>query len=512
MLVELLVERGDTDLAFHYAERSRARSLLEQARTAGVEPPAPGSRAEAIQREIRALQARLDLAAAARSLPIETTVAHLGEAADDELQHRVDEYIRLLTSGPELQDRLERLRLELEATQPAPGTFDGVAPASLGAVTELLARAAEPTAVVYYLAVEPGLLRWLIEPSGRVHTDLLRFADLPLAETVTEIIRPLHVSLAATREHAARRDELLDRLSTVLLGPDTATALAGARTIVVVADGPLCYLPIDLLRSPLDPDRLVVDTWPTVYLPSLTTLSLLDRRRDPETGWAAQFIGFGDPVLEPPTAGAAGFAGWLAEQRVRLSPLPGSRIEVQAIAESFGTEGRAVVGAEFTEAAVRSLTGRTRYVHLATHAFVDPYDPLRSGLVLSPPATSDPDTDQFLQVHEIPALAIDAELVVCSACQTAVGEYRRGEGIVGIGQALLASGARNAVLSMWPVPDNITTTFMLAMYRELREGATVARALRGARQRVRRRHPDPYFWAPFIAIGSVPVMGRQPRG
>jgi CHAT domain-containing protein len=57
------------------------------------------------------------------------------------------------------------------------------------------------------------------------------------------------------------------------------------------------------------------------------------------------------------------------------------------------------------------------------------------------------------------------------------------------------------VLSLWPVPDVTTIRFMTAFYTSLRAGQPVAGALVDARAEVRRRHPDPYYWAPFIGIG-----------
>jgi CHAT domain-containing protein len=196
-------------------------------------------------------------------------------------------------------------------------------------------------------------------------------------------------------------------------------------------------------------------------------------------------------------------ASWLSTRHRRLVPLSGTAQEVARIGALSGDSATVCVGPDFTEGAVRELAGSHRYVHFATHGVLDDGDPAFCGLVLSPPGKdAQPGDDSFLQVYEIPALGITAEVVVCSACQTGLGAFRVGEGLVGLAQALLAGGARMVVLSLWPVPDVTTIRFMTAFCGSLRAGEPVASALRNARAELRQRHPDPYYWAPFVGVGT----------
>src|SRR5581483_4895690 len=136
-----------------------------------------------------------------------------------------------------------------------------------------------------------------------------------------------------------------------------------------------------------------------------------------------------------------------------------------------------------TVAAVRAHAPGCRYLHFAAHGLIEDGRPLYSGLPLAPTAEG----YEFLPAHEMFDLELSADVVVCSACDTAIGDSRSGEGIVGLSYALFAAGARSVVLSRWPVPDAVGRRFMRAFYRAVADGATVAGALHLAARDTRKR-------------------------
>jgi tetratricopeptide (TPR) repeat protein len=176
-----------------------------------------------------------------------------------------------------------------------------------------------------------------------------------------------------------------------------------------------------------------------------------------------------------------------------FGPLPGTRLEVQALARSFADARRPVrllTGSEASEPALDRLAssgdlGRFAYIHLATHGVIDEAVPLRSAVVLAQTGLPDP-LDQMqhgrpiydgrLSVHEIQrGWELNAELVTLSACETARGPQARGEGFIGFSQALLMSGARGVCLSLWKVNDVATGLLMRRFYANLlgrRQGLT----------------------------------------
>jgi CHAT domain-containing protein len=240
-----------------------------------------------------------------------------------------------------------------------------------------------------------------------------------------------------------------------------------------------------------------------------------------------------------------------ADPQVRL---PGTRREVVGISEQFPSRAvTTVLGRDARESVVQGLarSGRLkdfRYLHFAAHGRDDPRSAYRTALMLAPdPDRPDNptafDTDGEITAEEIARTwDLDAELVVLSACESALGKQAGGEGLLGFAPPLLAKGARGLVLSLWKVDDRATALLMTRFYQNLlggRKGLSQpmpkAEALdeakrwlrelpadevqwelagldRGTERRkgpVATRKPDlprpfqhPYYWAAFILIGN----------
>src|SRR5262249_6213234 len=100
--------------------------------------------------------------------------------------------------------------------------------------------------------------------------------------------------------------------------------------------------------------------------------------------------------------------------------------------------------------------------------------------------------------------------VVLSACDTGSGEVKLGQGVYGLRRALVVAGAETVVMSLWNVNDESTHLLMSAYYRNLLAGQRRVAALREAMLTLRRTHPAPHFWAPFLALGrDSPLAGMS---
>jgi CHAT domain-containing protein len=145
-------------------------------------------------------------------------------------------------------------------------------------------------------------------------------------------------------------------------------------------------------------------------------------------------------------------------------------------------------------------------IHLATHGFFNKLNPLFSGVELEP----DEEEDGRLEVHEILGLELSAQLVVLSACETALGsgylsELFAGDDFVGLTQAFLFAGSRSVLASLWAVQDHSTMELMAEFYGLLAE-RNRAEAFAEAQRRLRRsggHESHPYFWAPFVLVGQM---------
>jgi tetratricopeptide (TPR) repeat protein len=162
-----------------------------------------------------------------------------------------------------------------------------------------------------------------------------------------------------------------------------------------------------------------------------------------------------------------------------LTRLPGTRREVEAIASLFPSDrARTLLGDQATESAVADLVSRAelknfRYLHFATHGRADPSLAYNSALLLAPDADRSADpmaaaTDGRITAQQIVnTWMLDADLVVLSGCETALGRATASEGYLGFTQALFARGARSVVLSLWEVDDKATSLLMARFYANL---------------------------------------------
>ncbi len=168
-----------------------------------------------------------------------------------------------------------------------------------------------------------------------------------------------------------------------------------------------------------------------------------------------------------------------------FAPLPGTRYEIEALAQLFKADDRptkVLLGADASEPELDRLAasgelGRFGFIHLATHGVIDEGVPVHSAVILTQTGLPDPLEqvlnhkpvfDGRLSVREIQrSWDLKAELVTLSACDTALGRDAGGEGFVGFTQALLMSGARSVCLSLWKVDDTATALLMQRFYANL---------------------------------------------
>ena len=144
-----------------------------------------------------------------------------------------------------------------------------------------------------------------------------------------------------------------------------------------------------------------------------------------------------------------------------------------------------------------------QYVHFATHGFANTTHPELSGLILSLVDEDGTPKNGFLRLTDIFNLDLPAELVVLSACQTALGENVGGEGVVGLTRGLMYAGAERTVLSLWNVSDEKTADLMVRFYSNIWQGEqTPAAALRQAQLAMWDEGLHPYYWAAFGLQGE----------
>lgn len=365
-------------------------------------------------------------------------------------------------------------------------------------------------------------------------------ARIPAGRTrVAEHVRQLRANLDPERnpqgrEFAADAAHALYRLLLAPVEPVTR----GKEVLYVVPDGPLESLPLSLLLlSPVQgkiidavpPSAWLLSRHATVTLPSLGALGTTVREtRSAPPLLAEPLVAFADPAIgrapgayrsmAQATLANIGFSASNASEKRLADPaliralvaLPESADEAQAIAKAVGG-GRLLLRNDATETAARRTDlSPYRYVLFATHGvlasdFAEVGEP---GLILTPPATATSDDDGLLTANEISRLRLDADLVVLSACNTAAGDGTPGaEGLSGLAKGFFHAGARNLLVSHWPVVSDSTVELTTGMFRHLSQGVShdPARALRASMLELIGRHPNfahPMYWAPFVVVGA----------
>jgi CHAT domain-containing protein len=157
------------------------------------------------------------------------------------------------------------------------------------------------------------------------------------------------------------------------------------------------------------------------------------------------------------------------------------------------------------EKALSKDLGQYRIVHFATHGLLDNEHPELSGLVFSLVDREGKSRDGFLALEDVYNLTLPVDLVVLSACETALGKQIAGEGLVGLTRGFMYAGATRVVASLWKVDDMATADLMARFYRGmLKESLRPAAALRQAQieMRAQKRWSDPYYWGAFTLQGE----------
>lgn len=355
----------------------------------------------------------------------------------------------------------------------------------------------------------------------------------------------------------------------------------GIRGLVIVPDGALYYLPFSALVASLPEDiddspggrlyahpelRYVVDRWRVSTLPSAGVYDGMLQSRSagqaPEP--SRRLCAFADPVFSaadsrsakapavPAVLGARARGperealdaftrvaeGFRAGVEDRLSRLQNTRAEVQAALAAFGAGDDAVCeepdGMRWGQsAAFVSLAAREAavyrpelrdygYLLLSTHGVIVPDRPEYSYIALTTAEAlglidAGSAEDGRLMLPEAFGLNLNARMVTLSACRTAEGDFRDGEGILGLSAAMFVSGAEAVTASVWSVDDTQTARLIGEYHRRMGAGEAPGEALRSAQLQMlsdarqawlddpasdAAGHANPFYWASFVLSGK----------
>ena len=378
----------------------------------------------------------------------------------------------------------------------------------------------------------------------------VKLMDLGPAQTIDRAVAGLHEAMEnqmdAKGAGVTRQARELYDLVIAKLRPQ----LGDVREIFISPDGQLNLIPFEILKDPAG--RWLIQDFTFNYLAAARDVMDFGKIKEKP----GKSLVMGDPnfdlekkdqlkALDRLALKRGAVAGLRATDMGGLyfSPLPGTRKEAEAVFNILGQDqARLFLDDQALEAILLQMRQPPEFLHLATHGFFlededlpspspdrslimaknQPSGPsmkienplIRSGLALAGAnqalASDDlSQTDGLFTAEKVLGLRLrGTDLVVLSACETATGEIKNGEGVYGLRRAFVQAGTKGLIMSMWAVPDVETQELMVRFYKNIQsKKMSRAKALRNAAlhqmEMVKSRYgcDHPFYWGAFVYLG-----------
>ena len=540
---------GYDALALQASERARARTLLDSLTEARANIH-QGVRPDLLERE-HALQRKLDVTAEQQARLFSSN-------------HPDEQAAALKRETEAVLTQYQEVETEIRANSPRYAALMQPVPLSLKGIQQQVGDS-DTLLLEYALGDEKSYL-WAVTLSSIHSFELPTRMEIETATRhVYELLtaRNKHVKFETPDEQRTRIAKAdIDytsasaALSQILLGP-VASQLEKKR-LLIVSDGALNYLPFAALPAPLNLEsedagntkgsdsrpqtsgstRPLIVEHEIVSLPSASTLSVLRRELVGRVLAPKTLAMVADPVFERDDERVKGIkAGQRSDTRqkrsievtstaemtkaeafrsapqseadevMRIHRLPFTRREADEIL-ALVPEADRLKALDFDASratATSPALGQYRYVHFATHGFLNAAHPELSGIVLSLVNRQGAAQDGFLWAHEVYNLRLPVEMVVLSGCRTGLGKEIKGEGLVGLTRGFMYAGSARVLVSLWDISDEASAELMAHLYKAiLKEHMTPAAALRAAQIEIlnEKRWQAPYYWAAFVLQGE----------
>jgi len=445
------------EAAFGYIEQAKSRSLTDLIafRAASLAPRTAGKATAAVPR------LRQELNWHYRQLDLEETNAEKRSAPRMES-------LRQRTRA--LEDQLSRSLNELRRTDPE---FSALQTGAVFGLEDIRSSLAPGTILLEYYQARGrtfvcvlGHDQFDIVPLGPI-TEIRNLVRLLQFQLSKFRLGPGYVARFAGQLQAATEAHLRE-LYAALIAP-IRQRLRAAHLVVVPHDV-LHSLPFHAL---LQGERYLIDEFTVSYAPSSSVYRLC-RNRPHNAGGGALIMGVPD------------------------ASTPFIVDEIQAVASLF-PDAQVFLGPEATVHQLKRH-GDSQFVHIATHGLFRRDHPMFSSIRLG---------DGPVNVYDLYELRLSAELVTLSGCGTGLSVVVEGDEQLGLVRGLLHAGARAVLLTLWDADDRSTADFMKRFYERLQEGWSKAHAAQEGIRELRDRYPHPFFWAPFVLIGSAEAHPRR---
>lgn len=502
-------------LAFQASEQAKARSLAELLRDTktNVSEGADPRLAEQEKTLRQSIRAKVD-----------QTITLLAK------DYRKEDLDRLETSLTSLREQHDKLVEEMRSSSPQSNQSKEPVSYSVQQIQDLILEDDQTMLLEYFLGQNASYV-WAITHNS------VRVFPLPKAAVITDAVRRVYdIMSAEPRDNDNGLNNAAAELGQMVLGP--VSAQLNASRVIVVADGALNYIPFQLLPAPSGNREPLVAKYEIINVPSASILGQIRQERQNRRPSTKILAAFGDPVFasnyaqfknsssnEVLAAEKGTAEPWRRAWRdiemsadaldaAVIQPLIYSKFELKNLSDIAGP-GSLVARGFNASRQVLEETDLSQYsiLHFATHGLLNPHNPELSGFFLSMVDPAGRAQDGFITMQDVYSLHAPVDLVVLSACRTALGKDVRGEGLIGLTRGFMHAGASSVVASLWKVDDEATAELMKHFYANmLQKGMRPAEALRAA-QNTLRQNPQwrsPHFWAGFTLQGEFKQSIKLP--
>lgn len=198
---------------------------------------------------------------------------------------------------------------------------------------------------------------------------------------------------------------------------------------------------------------------------------------------------------------------YFEQKKLNWHDLPGTIVELETLKKDIFPNAQVETQKIASESTLKKISkdgllSKYSTVHFACHGYFDSDLSEMSSVLFSEVSgkLTESDDDGYLTIGEAATLNLSAQMVCLSACQTGLGEIKKGEGMVGLSRAFMVAGSRNVGVTLWSVDDAATAEFMARMYKKVKGGMSYAEAYRKVKNEFRSsdEYNHPYYWAAFV--------------
>ncbi|WP_397363544.1 CHAT domain-containing protein [Olleya sp. R77988] len=313
----------------------------------------------------------------------------------------------------------------------------------------------------------------------------VHFNKITITKGLVQQIQTFQKQLSNPKSNLNQLNANAKQLYSILLKPGLENIQVDKLTIL--PDGLLNYIPFETL---IKDSNYLVEDYAISYINSATLLKELNDKQDNKNNLLAFAPEFKGDIVS-------------SDLRLSLQPLPHNTTEVENIKNYYS--GSVFTNKEATLKNFKTNAANFGIIHLATHAIFNDSNPEYSYLAFGN------EEQDLLYVSDLYNLDLKTNLVTLSACESGIGDLKRGEGLLSLARGFYFSGAQSISSTLWKINDASSTTLMSNFYQNLSTGQTKNLALQQAKLNFIKQNKDnalshPYYWSAFIISGNTDAL------